>query len=149
MIEVYAIRGHSVTVDDARTRIHFAGGAEGKVEAGDYFFWTTVGRDRFGDWKITGRARSTLPPTDRFTRIQREMRKDCRIRIGKRIWRPNKADRAAYAAMWRRLDTIEGLRAANMREVVLWLRSHKPDARFIRPPFIVEGRPFKRLPAMV
>jgi len=133
MSQNYNIRGRKISVNDARSIVHFVSGARGKKEAGDYAFWTAYGEDRYGDWKTTGRARVELPPTDRFTRMAREMRTV-----------KSASDRRIYAALYRRLRSIRGLRAATYREVCAWMTSHKTDAKHVRGVARICGRQYRR-----
>lgn len=117
---------------------YFTSGEHGKKEAGDYFFWTAYGEDKFGDWKTTGRATINLPPPDRFLRTKRE---------SKTV--KNVDDRRIYAALYRRLLTIHGIRAATYREIANWISTHKSDAKYIRFPVKIRGKSYKKIAPIV
>jgi hypothetical protein len=126
------------------TRVYFSGGAEGRFERGWYCFWTAAGRDRYGEWTITGRARQRLSPADRFTRIEREMSPKGFIYNGKRLV-VGPVGRKVYRAMWARLRTVQQIRPSSYREVLNWINSHDTDAKFIKPPIVIQGKAYKRL----
>src|SRR5882757_4882545 len=99
-MKTYRVRSRKIAVNGIRSVAHFTSGEHGKKEKGDYYFWTAYGKDKFGDWKTTGRATIDLPPPDRFLRTKRE---------SKTV--KNVDDRRIYAALYRRLLTIHGIRA--------------------------------------
>lgn len=102
------------------TMVQFAAGAHGKREAGWYRFWCAFGEDQYGPWRVWGRARTRLPPGDRFHRMRRE-----------RYTAKKPAVRAAYAMMFRRTQGAQGIAPASMREVYAWALGHKDDAKHI------------------
>jgi hypothetical protein len=137
-MKIYKVRGREIAVNGIRSTVHFLSGEHGKKEAGDYLFWTAYGEDRFGDWKITGRSRISLPAPDRFTRMERERRlaKDAK-------------DRRLYGKMYQRLTSIGGIRAATYREVGSWISTHESDAKFIRYPVTIRGKIYKKVAPFV
>src|SRR6185312_1184233 len=138
------VRGKWVPVSPQRSKVHFAAGAEGRFERGEYYFWTAYGEDRYGPWAITGRARVRLSPADRFTRILREMKPRGFMYHGRRL-KVNPEGRRVYRALWARLRTIQGIRAAHYREVSLWMVTHPADARFVDRPAEIRGQRIKRI----
>lgn len=136
------VRGLTVPVADGVTLVRFSCGENGIEEAGDYHFWCAFGTDQFGDWTISGRALASLPPEDRFTRMEFE-----RLVSNRSGDKHNSIDdRAVYEALWRRLPTIKGIRPASYREVAAWMCGHRPDAIYAEPNWICQGKAIDGLP---
>ena len=113
------VKNKEVEIIKGNSTVYFASGDAGDHEIGDYNFWTAVGADEFGDWTVIARALSDLPATDRFQRMDQE-----------RLMAEDGEDRAAYQMCWDRFDTIELIRPATMREIVIWMMSHEIDAKY-------------------
>ena len=137
------IDGRWVPVLAERTVVTFSGGAEGAFERVRFFFWTAVGEDHYGDWKITGRARTNLSPADRFTRMRRESAKSFMYH-GKRLFNSKDTQRQ-YKVLLRRFPSMQCIRAATYREVASWLESHKADAKFMVLPAMIQDRLVRRI----
>jgi hypothetical protein len=136
------VRGQDVPLSAGITLVRFSCGENGVEEAGDYHFWSAFGKDAFGDWTISGRALHSLPPEDRFTRMELE-----RLVSNKPGDKHNSLeDRAVYEALWRRLLTIKGIRPASYREVANWMASHKSDAIYAQPNWVCQDEIHAGLP---
>lgn len=105
--------------------VDFKSGARGRFERGEYCFWTAVlNKKPIGKRGITGRARTILPPGERFCRIGKE------TRIAK-----HKEDRKAYKKLWAILGAGKNVlyvRPSVLREVKRWIKTHESDAKHIR-----------------
>jgi hypothetical protein len=140
--QVVVLRGKEIPVSPERTAVTFTGGEQGPQEAGRYFFWATFGQDDFGPWVSTGRALDSLPPEDRMQRVEHEQ-----FPNGNEKDPHNDLDsRAIYAAIWRRLPTAQGIRAATYREVANWMASHKADAIYACAGWVCQDVPMAGVP---
>ncbi len=136
LLSVTRVGKISVPVVDAEyaTIATFKSGDLGRFERGDYLFWTAVLKKPY-HWQgydgkhkprtmklILGRARTFLPPGDRFDRMRIEMKTD-----------PLKADREIYRKWWYKLlregANIKFIRPSTKREVGRWMKGHESDAK--------------------
>lgn len=134
--QTVTVGGKSIPLAADRTIVEFTSGENGPQEAGRYCFWCLYGEDEFGPWTCSGRALDSLPPEDRFERFAKERLRE----FGGSNLHNSAADRAAYEAMWRRLPSAKGMRAATYREVAHWMATHMEDAIYARPHWTCQGR---------
>ena len=132
--------GNPVRVDTSPglTLVKFSGGEHGKKEKGLFAFWCCYGTDKYGDWKVWGRAYVDLPATDRFSRMEDEM-----------VSAAAAESRKAYGQMvrlYKRTKTGMYIVPCTVREVVRWLESHQKDAEHAELPALIRGKLYKRLP---
>ena len=125
------VGGRSIPVLDrhGQTDVFFEGGRHGEgIEAGWFAFWTLVGEDDYGEWRIFGRSYSHLPAGNRFRRVDREQRDS-----------KNPEDRRVYRLMARMSKTAWYVRPSTVREVNRWMGSHMDDSCWLEDPIIAEG----------
>ena len=102
--------------------VSFTSGEHGEREKGDYAFWTVVfkkkkeGRDR-----IIGRAHVSLPPTDRFIRLEHEKEEG------------SEEDQQGYSQLWDDIEqgkNVKHIRPSTIQEINRWMFTHQSDAPY-------------------
>lgn len=134
-LETVKVLDMDIPVAKERTWVYFTAGEQGAKEAGRYFFWCCYGEDDFGPWETFGRALEGLSPADRFTRTAEE-----RLGISDGT-HTDLASRESYEAIWQRLPSMKGIRAATYRQVASWMTTHKADAIYAKPNWVCRNVP--------
>jgi len=127
-----------VVIQGGLSEVHFDGGAHGKgVEKGWFCFWTAIGVDELGDWKVFGRSFNHLPAGNRFRRFEAEQHTAKSVQ-----------DRRAYRRLHGLMRYIQCIRPSQPREIRMWMNGHRSDAEWYSDHVVIEGWEYDRVPRL-